>query len=138
MAEPGLKKSDYSIIRTLPDETPRPGEQGMQPVAIDVCKNDDCEPFPDIYRLNYAKVITIRHGVKVKDIDVVHPGCIDALDHQFGDVSRSNVRPTDADTPPPPGDGTGDSGVDSQRRMRLKKGLPNLLRRGSDSDDATG
>ena len=89
----GVDKSEHSIIysgKTPPqpfdDEAPRRGEQGMRPDAIRVNPDDRADQLHPRSRIDYGKVYTIEHNIKVKPYGQVHPGSEAALRHQFLNV----------------------------------------------------
>ncbi|KAI5362499.1 hypothetical protein Slin15195_G061560 [Septoria linicola] len=86
----GIIKSDHAIIFTdaeptpLPNESRQPHEQGMRATAIRVTAvNKPREKLDPVSRINFAKIHTIQHNIKVKDFGMVHPRCKAALMDQF-------------------------------------------------------
>ena len=92
----GVKKSEHSIIYTskvppdpLPAELPERGDQGMRPQPIRVDTDDPSDKLDGVSRLDYGKVHTIQHNIKVKSFGKVNPKSMNALIHQFGNVWSS-------------------------------------------------
>nr|POF06904.1 hypothetical protein CFP56_31528 [Quercus suber] len=100
-----VRKSDHGIIHTgsvapepLGAESPLQEEVGMRPRAIRVVPDRHVDQLDPMSRIDYAKVYTIQHNLKVKPFGEVHPGSKEALKTQFrnvwdGVMSRS-ARPT--------------------------------------------
>ncbi|KAK5170652.1 uncharacterized protein LTR77_005241 [Saxophila tyrrhenica] len=96
VAKRGVTKSEYSIIHTSAEvppiktaERPLQGEMGMRPRAIRVDADDPTDKLHDMSRLDYGKVHTIQHNIKVKKFGKVHPKSMNALVHQFSNVWNS-------------------------------------------------
>ena len=96
VGKPGVKKSEHSIVYTgkappqqLPTEAPKRGEEGMRPLAVRIDVDDLSEKLEIASRLDYGKVYTIQHNIKVKSFGKVHPKSMNALVHQFGNVWNS-------------------------------------------------
>ncbi|KJX94098.1 hypothetical protein TI39_contig4218g00004 [Zymoseptoria brevis] len=95
----GVKKSDHAIIHTTTDpprelagERPGPRENGMRsPIRI-VSDNVVTIRLDEQSRLNYSKVSSIPHNVKVKPVGVVHPNSMRRLRSDFDDVWRGQGR----------------------------------------------
>ncbi|KAK5732041.1 hypothetical protein LTR17_010877 [Elasticomyces elasticus] len=98
----GIKKSDHSIIyigrhapQPLPDERPIRCDQGMQTQAIRVVPDGMTEKLDPMSRLDYARVYTVQHNIKVVPIGWVHPESMDALTSQFyrvwNELGRSRI-----------------------------------------------
>jgi len=91
VAKAGVKKSDHAIIFTgrppapepLPNERARRNEEPMQAVPIRVDANDRTETLDRMSRVNFAKVYTIEHNVKVLDFGYVNQNSLPALESQF-------------------------------------------------------
>lgn len=95
VGKPGVNKSEHSIIYTtkappdpLPGELPTRGENGMRPQAIRVDTDDPAEKLDHHSRLDYGKVHTIQHNIKVKAFGKVNPKSMYALINQFGNLWR--------------------------------------------------
>lgn len=94
VAKVGVKKSDHAIIFTgrppapepLPGERARRNEEPMQAVPIRVDTNDRTETLDSMSRVNFAKVYTIEHNVKVLDFGYVNQHSLPALESQFHTV----------------------------------------------------
>lgn len=96
VAKQGVKKSEHSIVYStrsppepLSEELPVRGEEGMRPQAIRVDADDRADKLDSRSRLDYGKVYTIQHGIKVKSFGKVNPKSMNALVHQFGNVWSS-------------------------------------------------
>ena len=99
VGKPGVKKSEHSIIFTtktapelMPQELPQRGEDGMRPQAIRVDPDDPIDKLDALARLDYGKVHTIQHNIKVKSFGKVHAKSVITLVTQFGDVWRTVPR----------------------------------------------
>ncbi|SMR49289.1 unnamed protein product [Zymoseptoria tritici ST99CH_1E4] len=86
----GVTKSDHSIIHTttkppreMSGETPAPREEGMRSPIRVTPDNPVTNRLDEQSRLNYSKVSSIPHNVKVKPVGVVHPGSMRALRSNF-------------------------------------------------------
>ncbi|KAF2453988.1 hypothetical protein BDY21DRAFT_116516 [Lineolata rhizophorae] len=93
VAKPTVKKNDHAIIYTgkkcpVPtrDEKPSQGEKGMRPYAIRVEPRDPSYSMDPLSRINFGKVYTLEHNVKVYDFGKVHKDSRVALKQQFLDV----------------------------------------------------
>ncbi|KAK4950116.1 hypothetical protein LTR10_011093 [Elasticomyces elasticus] len=89
----GTKKSEHSIIHTgrlppqpTPGERPSRDEHGMRSRAIRVNPDRPDKQLDAMSRLDYAKVHTIQHNIKVAPVGVVHPDSMAALLSQFQEV----------------------------------------------------
>jgi hypothetical protein len=96
VGKPGVKKSEHSIVYTtkdpplpLPDEMPSRGEESMRPQAIRIDVDDPTSKLDAESRLDYGKVYTIQHNIKVKSFGKVNPRSMNAMVHQFGNVWNS-------------------------------------------------
>ena len=92
VAKRGVKKSDHAIIHTgkwAPEATPAEvatsGKDGMLPHAIQV-DSDRAEQLHAMSRIDFGKVYTIEHNVKVCNFGRVNPASMSALRTQFGIV----------------------------------------------------
>jgi len=90
VGKPGVVKSEHAIIYTgkippqvLPNEQPGRGERPLLPVAIRVDPEDRCDNLHPASRLDFGKVYTIQHNLKVKDFGLVNQRSIGALINQF-------------------------------------------------------
>ncbi|KAK3075500.1 hypothetical protein LTR53_001117 [Teratosphaeriaceae sp. CCFEE 6253] len=93
VSKSGIVKFNHSIIYTgatapqpLRDEYPRKGEEGMRPTAIRVVPDDRGEMLDSSSRIDYAKVHTIHHNIKVAPFGVVHPASLEPLQRQWRNV----------------------------------------------------
>ena len=105
VGKPGVNKSEHSVIHTtknppepLPAELPLRGEDGMRPHAIKVDSDDPIDKLDALSRLDYGKVHTIQHNIKVKAFGKVNPKSMFALINQFGNVWRTLPAPGQAST----------------------------------------
>ena len=105
VGKPGVNKSEHSIIHTTKDppeplsaELPTRGEEGMRPHAIRVDSDDPVDKLDALSRLDYGKVHTIQHNIKVKAFGKVHPKSMFALINQFGNVWHTLPAPAQAST----------------------------------------
>ncbi|KAK3656385.1 hypothetical protein LTR56_003087 [Elasticomyces elasticus] len=94
----GTKKSEHSIIHTgrlppqpTPGERPSRGEDGMRSRAIRVVPDGPDNQLDAMSRLDYAKVHTIQHNIKVAPVGIVHPDSRAALVSQFQEVWSESV-----------------------------------------------
>jgi hypothetical protein len=92
VSKPNLLKSDHAIIYTsdeppsaLSVEQPQEGEQGMLQ-AIRVKPRDESDPMDPLSRVNFGKVYTVEHNVKVYDYGRVHKNDQHILEAQFQHV----------------------------------------------------
>ncbi|KAK5719519.1 hypothetical protein LTR15_008043 [Elasticomyces elasticus] len=95
----GVKKSEHSIIyshkpvpQPLPSERPERGEAGMRIHAIQVTPDVATEKLDPLLRLDYGKVYTVHHNVKVESYGVVHPNSMDFLLSQWEEVFLDSMR----------------------------------------------
>ncbi|KAK5696191.1 hypothetical protein LTR97_008611 [Elasticomyces elasticus] len=91
----GVLKYEHAIVhctRQAPkprnDELPQSGEAGMQLQPIQVTRDLPEDTLDPMTRIDYGKVHTIHHNIRIKSLGVVHPNSITALEHQFWDVWR--------------------------------------------------
>jgi hypothetical protein len=89
--------------RTVP--TLQQNEQGLQPVAIRIDLDDNSTALHHTSRINYSKVYTIEHNVKVKPFGMVNRDHIRSLMDQFRAVflagtGGSGPQPQQLRTPP--------------------------------------
>ena len=90
VSKSGTNKSEHSIIYTgkappeaLPQEAPQRGERGMRPEPIRVEPDSPEDKLDPLSRIDYGKVHTIQHNIKVQSFGQVHPRCLNSLVHQF-------------------------------------------------------
>ena len=92
VARRGTVKSEHAIIHTgrsapqpAPDEQTFSGEAGLRdPIRVDPdLRNDKLDPRS---RLNFGKVYTIEHNVKVRSFGMVHRNSLPALLNPFLDL----------------------------------------------------
>ena len=86
-------KSEHAIIHTsktapvpLPDETPGRDEPGMRSQPIRVVPDNPTDKLDDESRIDFGKVHTIHHNIKVKAFGMVHPKFMAALTSQWFNV----------------------------------------------------
>ncbi|KAK5682117.1 hypothetical protein LTS10_005242 [Elasticomyces elasticus] len=91
----GVLKYEHAIVhstRQAPnprnDELPQSGEAGMQSQPIRVVPDLPEDTLDPMTRIDYGKVHTIHHNIKIKSLGMVHPNSMTALEHQFWDVWR--------------------------------------------------
>ena len=96
VGKPGVKKAEHSIIHTgrhppqpLDAELPSRDENGMRPQPIRIDTDDPTDKLDVFSRLDYGKVHTIQHNIKVRSFGKVNPKSMNALRHQFGNVWNS-------------------------------------------------
>jgi hypothetical protein len=91
VAKQGAVKCQHSIIHTTreprkPEDDEEPdalsGERPML-TAIRVKAGKPTDTMDKMARLNYTKIYTVEHNVKVYDFGKVHPDSLDVLKHQF-------------------------------------------------------
>ena len=120
VAKQGVKKSEHGIIFTgkvapepLVGEEPSRGERGMRPDPIRVNPDNPADKLDDNSRIDYGKVHTIQHNIKVQSFGQVHPKSLNALLHQFrnvwADPSASGISGGDTGGAGPSGGGNGSS-----------------------------
>lgn len=97
VAQSGVTKSDHSIVFTgekvpseHPLETPRRRERGMHPKPVQIVPNNPTDSLTPMSRINYAKVYTIDHGVRIKPFGKVHRDSQVALTYQYQDVHNAS------------------------------------------------
>ncbi|KAK5692137.1 hypothetical protein LTR97_011311 [Elasticomyces elasticus] len=71
--------------QAMPPEVPSHSENGMRAAAIRV-NAENPEHIDPRSRLDYGKVHTVHHNIKVAEVGVVHPASLDDLLRQFEDV----------------------------------------------------
>ncbi|KAK0887687.1 hypothetical protein LTR02_016998 [Friedmanniomyces endolithicus] len=69
-----------------PAERPNRGERAMNATAIRVTPDAQGMKLDEMSRIDYAKVHTIEHNLKVAAVGVVHPASMEALITQFRSV----------------------------------------------------
>jgi hypothetical protein len=80
VSKKGLRKNDHAIIYTgktppKPDDREKPRsrkEAGMRTPAIRVRQRNNFEKMDKMSRVNFAKIYTVEHNVKVYDFGQVH------------------------------------------------------------------
>ncbi|KAK6442490.1 hypothetical protein LTR95_001284 [Oleoguttula sp. CCFEE 5521] len=97
VSKPGVIKSDHTIIysgRNCPDpdpaELPARGEAGMRLDAIRVDPDDKVTKLDPMSRIDFGKVHTVEHNVKVKSFGNVHEMSRTDLERQFDSVWRKD------------------------------------------------
>lgn len=90
VAKKDVKKSDHGIVyvgRAPPSPTqaerPRRGEDPMLPNAVHIDPDSPQEKLSEMSRINYGKVYTIEHNVKVRGLGKVSPESEGALKNNF-------------------------------------------------------
>lgn len=128
VAKPGTNKSEHGIIYTgknapepLVDEAPQRGERPMRPDAIRINTDNPTDKLDVMSRIDYGKVYTIQHNIKVQPYGEVHPRSLNALLHQFRNVwtdsEPATIESSEKASAGPSGRRK-DSGVTSQRDAR--------------------
>lgn len=94
----GVVKSEHAIIYTgervpLPtmEERPKRDEEPMRPRAIRVVPDDPINKLDPMSRIDFAKVHTIQHNIKVKPYGTVHQHSEEPLLSQFGNVWQPHL-----------------------------------------------
>ncbi|KAK4892809.1 hypothetical protein LTR27_008723 [Elasticomyces elasticus] len=83
------------------DERPQRGEMGMRSRPIRIVPDEPTDSLDPMSRIDFGKVHTIQHNIKIKPLGMVHPASMDALTSQFFAVwlqpavspQPSNVQP---------------------------------------------
>lgn len=108
VGKPHVKKSEHAIIHTgrtapdpLPSEEPSRGEEGMRPDAIRVEPDDREDKLDPRSRLDFGKVHTIQHNIKVKSYGKVHDRSLQALTDQFNNCWHAPYVPLPTPAPAP-------------------------------------
>ncbi|KAK6436338.1 hypothetical protein LTR95_007469 [Oleoguttula sp. CCFEE 5521] len=91
VAKPDVIKSDHCIVHTE-EQTPLPSpaeksagtEESMQATAIRVLPDSHANTLDKLSCLDYGKVYTIEHNIKVKSIGNMHPESLPSVKAQFG------------------------------------------------------
>ncbi|KAF2159660.1 hypothetical protein M409DRAFT_29827 [Zasmidium cellare ATCC 36951] len=93
VSKPGVKKSEHAIIHSGRDapqpkthERPQRGEDSIRPIPIRVVPDNREEALEPMSRLDFGKVHTIQHNIKVRPFGMVHPDSKTALYEQFQNV----------------------------------------------------
>lgn len=101
----GVKKGEHCIIfssrlppQPLNIEVPARGEQGMRPVPIRIDVDNRAHRLDPVSRLDFGKVHTVQHNIKVKAYGKVNENSLYALQTQFGEVWRDMLNSTGAGT----------------------------------------
>ena len=99
VAKRGVTKSEHAIIYTgksVPEPTPaeRPdrGEAGLRPQAVRVDTDHPTDKLDPMSRLDFGKVHTIQHNIKVKSFGKVNRDSMSAFQHQWANVWRITQR----------------------------------------------
>ena len=116
----GVVKSEHAIIytgRTPPEpmeaERPKRAEQGMRPEAIRIDPDNPEDKLDPRSRIDFGKVHTIQHNIKVRNYGQVHPRSMSALLHQFGNIFGASAQPV---AQPAPATSTGARSSSSRHR----------------------
>lgn len=90
VGKPGVTKSEHAIIHTgrnapepMSSEKPVRGEVGMRPEPIRVEPDDREDKLDPRSRIDFGKVHTIQHNIKVRSYGNVHERSMQALQKQF-------------------------------------------------------
>lgn len=103
VAKKNVRKSDHAIIYTgkeppppRPDEAPARGEYGLLPQAVRVDGDDPAQKLDVMSRVDFGKVYTIEHNVKVRSMGKVNRAYEQPLLYQLQRVwaSTMGVSPT--------------------------------------------
>lgn len=93
VSKAAVKKFEHAIIYTgkiapkpLQAELPAFGERAMRIEAIRVDPDNPEDKLDPMNRLDFGKVHTIQHNIKVRSFGKVHPKSMAALLHQFRSV----------------------------------------------------
>lgn len=86
VTKPGVTKSEHGIIYTgrtapdpMPEEAPARGEQPMRPDPICVNTDNREDKLDQLSRIDYGKVYTIEHNVKVQAFGEVRSKSVNSL-----------------------------------------------------------
>ena len=98
VAKRGVTKEEHAIIHTgripphiLFGETPARGERGMLASAVRVDADENTEKLDPVSRIDFGKLYTIHHNVKVRSIGMVNRASMNALHAQFKLVWQSTM-----------------------------------------------
>ncbi|KAK3636180.1 hypothetical protein LTR56_014343 [Elasticomyces elasticus] len=93
LGKAGVVKFEHGIIHTgvhpplaMVSESPRQGELGMQGIPVRVSPGSPVDKLDQECRVDYGKVHTIHHNIKVKPFGTVRAGSVGALLQQCGAV----------------------------------------------------
>lgn len=103
VAKRGVQKSDHAIVysgRAPPADIPRADEmpsrqeqgKGMRPQRIRVDMADRTDALDPMSRLNFGKVYTIEHNVKVRDVGMVNTNSMSDLFSVFWLVQMEHAQ----------------------------------------------
>ena len=90
-AEHGIVYTGKKAPSPLPSELPRRGEVGMQPIPIRIDPDDPTQKLQNESRINYGKVYTVEHNIKVHSVGMVNREALLALLGQFQQVWASSI-----------------------------------------------
>lgn len=100
MGKRGVRKSDHAIVHSSryppvpkPSEAPARGEEGLLPQAIRIDVDEREDKLDDLSRIDFGKVYTIEHNVKVKSLGKVNRDSVAALANQFQLVWGRTINP---------------------------------------------
>ncbi|PPJ53031.1 hypothetical protein CBER1_11428 [Cercospora berteroae] len=89
----GVNKAEHGIVYTDPKtaqpftgELPQRNEKGMVPIAIRVTPDEQTVKLAAGSRINYGKIYTIEHNVKVARVGMVHDRSLHHFHQQRTDV----------------------------------------------------
>ena len=84
----GLNVQDHAIIYTGPWPSPLlGGEQSLQKEPILVIPTDPRESLDVASRINFGKVYTVEHNLKVKDVGQISPTSLPKVIGYYNDMS---------------------------------------------------
>jgi hypothetical protein len=146
VGKPGVNKSEHAIIYSgkrapepLDSEAAARGENGMRPEAIRVDLDDKNDKLDPRSRLDFGKVHTIQHNIKVRYFGQVHKNSMRALINQFGNVWHASPKAVvaQAEVIPGPSSSKGntaradpstrrESGSSGQRSQALRSGVASM------------
>jgi hypothetical protein len=99
VAKRNVVKSEHAIIytgRTPPqprhDERPARGETGMRSISIRVDPDNQTDRLDPMSRIDFGGVHQVQHNIKTKSLGVVSRQSIEALQSQFANVWRDQLR----------------------------------------------
>ena len=94
----GVRKCEHAVIYSgrkapLPDarETPARGEDGLLPQYIRVDPDDPSEKLDEMSRIDFGKVYTIEHNVKVRSLGKINRSSLQPLLYQMRSVWASSM-----------------------------------------------
>ena len=101
VAKAAVVKSEHAIVHSgkipptaLADEEPKRGELGMLPGAIRVDLDTHGDKLDPMSRVNFGRLYTIEHNLKVRSIGIVNRDCIGDLVRGFTKTLESSLART--------------------------------------------